>query len=85
MGVPVVTTDVSALSELVTNEQTGLLVPPSRPAGLAEAIWRMIIDENLRARVIPAARQRVIRDFDNKTLIRELADLFKRAGILCAE
>jgi glycosyltransferase involved in cell wall biosynthesis len=83
MGVPVVATDVSALSELVQNEQTGLLVPPGRPDGLAEAVLRMITDENLRNQIIPAARQRVLCDFDNKTLIRELAAVFKRAGISC--
>jgi glycosyltransferase involved in cell wall biosynthesis len=38
---------------------------------------RLLTDTELRARVISAARQRVIQDFDNKVLIKQLADIFK--------
>lgn len=81
MGVPVVTTDISAIPELVDDEKTGLLVPPAQPHQLAEAMMRMLTDRNLRNRIIPAARQRVLQDFDNKALIRDLANIFNREGI----
>jgi hypothetical protein len=38
---------------------------------------KMLQDEALRARVIPAARQRVLQNFDNKVLIRELAAIYQ--------
>jgi glycosyltransferase involved in cell wall biosynthesis len=76
-GVPVVITDISAIPELVENEKTGLLVPPGNPGKLAEAILRMLTDEQLRRRVIPAARQRVMRDFDNRLLIKDLAQVYR--------
>lgn len=78
MGVPVVTTHVSAIPELVENEQTGLLVPPGQPERLADAMLRMLTDDQLRSRVIPAARQRIRLHFDNKVLIRELADVYSQ-------
>jgi glycosyltransferase involved in cell wall biosynthesis len=58
-------------------EKTGLLVTPGQPQQLAEAMLKMLTDEALRARVIPAARQRVLQDFDNKVLIRDLANIYR--------
>jgi glycosyltransferase involved in cell wall biosynthesis len=78
MGVPVVATRLSAIPELVETEETGLLVTPGQPRQLAEAMLKMLTDEALRARVIPAARQRVMQDFDNKVLIRKLAAIYRK-------
>jgi glycosyltransferase involved in cell wall biosynthesis len=77
MGVPVVATDISAIPELVETEKTGILVSPGQPRQLAEAMIRMLTDTELRSRVIPAARQRVLQDFDNKVLIRKLAAIYR--------
>jgi glycosyltransferase involved in cell wall biosynthesis len=78
MGVPVVATNLSAIPELVKNEKTGLLVDPGAPEKLAEAMLRLLTDADLRARIIPAAQQRVVRDFDNKSLIRDLAAIYRK-------
>jgi len=78
MGVPVVITRVSAIPELVEDDKTGLLVPPGQPGQLAEAMLRVLTDEELRNRIIPAARARVRHDFDNKVLTRELADVYRQ-------
>jgi glycosyltransferase involved in cell wall biosynthesis len=80
MGVPVVVTGVSAIPELVEVGRTGLLVPPGRPEALADAMLTMLTDAGLRQRVIPAARERVRRDFDNRALIGRLADIYR--GVL---
>jgi glycosyltransferase involved in cell wall biosynthesis len=81
MGVPVVATRLSAIPELVENGKTGLLVAPGEPQQLAEAMLKMLTDEALRARVIPAARKRVLQDFDNQVLVKELATVFINAGV----
>ncbi len=78
MGVPVTTTDVSAIPELIENEKTGLLVPARQPELLAEAMLRMLTDPDLRNRVIPAARKRIQEEFDNKMHIQKLADIYSR-------
>jgi glycosyltransferase involved in cell wall biosynthesis len=82
MGVPVVTTNISAIPELVENEQTGLLVTPGQPEELAEAMLRMLTDEQLRNRIIPAARKRVQQDFDNNVLTRKLAEVYINEGLV---
>ncbi len=80
MGVPVVVTDISAIPELVCHGKTGLLVPPRSPEKMAAAMTRLLTDMDLRRRIISAARERVIRDFNNKTLVNELALLFRQGG-----
>ncbi len=79
MGVPVAATGVSAIPELVESGRTGCLVPPGRPDALAEAMHALLTDAGLRRRVIPAARQRVLRDFDNRALVGRLADIYRDA------
>jgi glycosyltransferase involved in cell wall biosynthesis len=79
MGVPVVTTRVSAIPELVNDGHTGLLVPPEDPERLAAAMARLLQDHSLRREVQTAARERVRRHFDHRRLAGELAALFREA------
>jgi len=81
MGVPVVATNISGIPELVENEKTGLLVPPGDPSKLAEAMLRMLTDTQLRSRVMPAGRQRVVKDFDNRRLVQDLAAIYRKEGL----
>ncbi len=78
MGVPVVGTRVSAIPELIEDGKSGLLAPPGQPEKLAEAMRRMLTDMELRKQVIRSARQRVVQEFDNKKLIRDLAEVYRR-------
>lgn len=75
MGVPVVSTRVSAVPEVVINEETGLLVSPENPQEMAQAILQLLTNAELRKRIIHKARKNVREVFDNKVLIRELAAL----------
>jgi glycosyltransferase involved in cell wall biosynthesis len=81
MGLPVVATHISGIPELVENERTGLLVAPGQPDTLAAAIRRMLTDGELRHRVIAAGKQRVVKGFDNRRLIRELAEIYRNEGL----
>ncbi|HIJ55366.1 MAG TPA: glycosyltransferase family 4 protein [Deltaproteobacteria bacterium] len=78
MGVPVVSTHVSAIPEVIADKASGLLVPPHAPEEMAEAIKRLLTDFELRKRVIESARTRVMEKFDNRLLIRNLASVFAK-------
>ena len=78
MNVPVVATTVSAIPELVEDGKTGLLVPPDDPDALAAAMARLLTDSQLRRQVIINGRARVSRQFHNRKLIKDLADIYNR-------
>jgi glycosyltransferase involved in cell wall biosynthesis len=78
MGVPIVGTNVSAIPELINNEETGLLVPPGNPEEMANAILRLLEDDALRNRIIVGASEKVISCFNNRVLIQNLAGILKK-------
>ncbi|MFW6156075.1 MAG: glycosyltransferase family 4 protein, partial [Armatimonadota bacterium] len=76
LEVPVVSTRVSAIPELIEHERTGLLANPGDPKGLAEQMERLLFDEQLRAKVIEEGRREVVERFDVTQNVGKLADLF---------
>ena len=81
MGVPVVATNVSALPELVKNNESGLLVKPKDPDAMAEAIKEILYDKDLREKFIQKGLKKVSYDFDNKKNNIELTDIYKKYGL----
>jgi glycosyltransferase involved in cell wall biosynthesis len=64
LGLPVVSTDVSGIPELVIDGETGLLVPPRDAQALAAALRRLLDDPALRAHLVRGAACRVATEFD---------------------
>ncbi len=61
IGVPVVSTWISGIPELATNEETALTVPASNAPALAAVLKRMMNDEKLRDMLVKNARAKVER------------------------
>jgi glycosyltransferase involved in cell wall biosynthesis len=85
-GLPVVTTAVGTISEVVIDGEHGLVVPPRAREALAAALIRLLEDDALRARMGTAGRERVTRDFDRRVimarLIGELEAVYRKRGDL---
>ena len=64
MGVPVISTSVSGIPELVQHGVNGILVPPDDPQRLAEAIADLLLHREKRTQLAQHARQTVLDDFD---------------------
>lgn len=73
--VPVISTRISGIPELVEDGVTGLLVPPRNPATLAGAIERLARDPELGRRMGRAGRAKVLREFDLADNTRQLANM----------
>ena len=78
-GLPVVSTRVSGIPELIHNEETGLLVAPRDPVALAAAIGRLLADPPLRTQLGVRGRQLVEDRFDARTNISTLKQIFAAA------
>ena len=79
-GVPVVTTNVSGIPELVTDAVNGLLVPADDPAALAGALQRLAADPGLGERLAQAGAQTVRERFDGTRAAASLVELFAGAA-----
>lgn len=79
-ALPVITTDVGALSEAVTHERSGLVVPPDDPEALAAAIIRLAENPDLRGRMSETARAVALERFDGDTNYHTLIELIKSVG-----
>jgi len=77
-GVPVVTTDVAGIGELVVHDQTGLLSRPGRADLTARQLARLVEDPALRDRVSEAGRQAVVAEFDIGHTVDSMSMLFKQ-------
>ena len=78
MELPVVSTVVSGIPELIEDHVNGLLVPQKNVSSLAAALEELLTDSELRLRLGTAARQSVSRAFDSGENIRELKCVFER-------
>ncbi|MBK5222586.1 MAG: glycosyltransferase family 4 protein [Acidimicrobiia bacterium] len=79
-GLPLVSTDVGAISEIVRDGDTGLLVPPSDQAALTVALRRLVHDGGERVRMGANAAELVAREHDATTNVGRIIDLLVDAA-----
>jgi glycosyltransferase involved in cell wall biosynthesis len=74
-GVPQVATDVGGTREAVTPD-TGILVPPSDPRALADAVIALLRDPARRERMAAASRARHAAHFTVERMVAETAAVY---------
>ncbi|MBN1438486.1 MAG: glycosyltransferase family 4 protein [Anaerolineales bacterium] len=81
LGKPVVAADVSALPEIVVPEETGLLVSPGDPAGLAESIRALAADRPRAERMGRAGSERVRKEFPVEKMAERTVKAYRKIVI----
>jgi glycosyltransferase involved in cell wall biosynthesis len=76
-GLPVVATDITAMSELVSQGESGFLVPPRDVDALAARLAELIESPYLRARMGSYGRRRAEERFDINRNVRSYVALFE--------
>ncbi len=74
---PVVATRVGGIKEVVVDEETGLLVPPSDPARLGRAITRILEAPEAAARMGEAGRRHVLQHFTWDRIAQQTLELYR--------
>lgn len=82
LGVPVVSTPVTGIPEIVRHGETGHIVPESSPEALAESIKQLISDRNSAQKMATAGRELIESQFNLHTNVRELQELFREACVV---
>jgi glycosyltransferase involved in cell wall biosynthesis len=75
-GVPVVSTDVSGVSEVVREGETGFLVPADEPEFVADRILDLLADRALIKRLGGEARATITREYSTTFMIEATATLY---------
>jgi len=75
-ALPVVSTNISGIPEIVADGVNGLLVPEKDAVALADAIERLLLDPALRQRLGQAARTTITEVFDSWQTTVALRELF---------
>ncbi len=76
-GIPVIATGVGGVYSVVSDNETGLVVPPSNSARLAERILELL-DDPLRARNLGLKGRELVREeFNVERMVAETAELYR--------
>ena len=79
-SIPVISTkDTGAIPEMISDGETGILVERNNPAEIAEAIFKLLADENLRISMGKKARERFKRDFTFDRNLDNIITAFTKA------
>ncbi|MFA5022550.1 MAG: glycosyltransferase family 4 protein [Patescibacteria group bacterium] len=77
-AVPVITFDTGASPEINIDNQTGLIVKEKTPAALAQAIIKLLKDNNLSKDLGSKARQRVLDNYTYQVVVNDLLAIIKQ-------
>jgi glycosyltransferase involved in cell wall biosynthesis len=75
-GLPVITTDISGIPELITHKKTGLLVPPFDSKAIADAIILLSNDTDLYRDLSKNGYDKINREFNINLSTLQLKQLF---------
>lgn len=76
MGLPVISTQLSAIPEIVEHGVSGILVPPNDAQALADAMHELMHNPARRRELGARARERVQARYDARKNVRQYAALF---------
>jgi glycosyltransferase involved in cell wall biosynthesis len=79
-GRAMIASDVPGCREIVLHEQTGLLFPVDNAAALADAMARLAVDSQLRARCAKAARELVVDKFAADIIGQQIVNLYRKCA-----
>jgi glycosyltransferase involved in cell wall biosynthesis len=84
-AIPLVTTDIPGCREVVSDGETGLLVPVRDADALAGAIRKLCSDPEWARGLGRAARERALREFDERVVIAKTLAVYREGGLNVSE
>jgi len=77
LQVPVIATNVGGIPELISNNITGLLVPPENPEAMTDAINKLLSDNNTKQKLSKNAFEFINKNFSWDVLIEKYIKLYE--------
>ena len=76
-GLPVISTKVGGIPDVIEQEREGLLVEPGNVAALRDAMSRLLRNDDERERMGCAARRKVEQEFSATAIVPRVDDLYE--------
>jgi glycosyltransferase involved in cell wall biosynthesis len=76
-GLPVIASELNGTTELLTHDQTGVLVPPGDSRAIAGAVLSLLLDRERRERLAAAGHEHAVAHFSARTFARQYLDLYR--------
>jgi glycosyltransferase involved in cell wall biosynthesis len=77
-GTPVIIADTGPARELVSDQESGILVPPDDPVALAQAVGRLVREPALRLSLGAAGERRVKNRFSVDACLSASVEFYRR-------
>lgn len=81
-GLPVVITDCGGMREVVDDGAEGFIVPVRDASAMADRLQRLAADQELRARMGRAGRERIVRELTLDQQLEHWLDLYRSIGVM---
>jgi len=78
---PVIVTNVGAIRDICVDERSGLIIRPKDPASIADAMLRLIEDEELRLKLAKNGAELVRHKFSLERVLTSTLDLYEEVII----
>jgi len=82
-GCPVVASRVGGLVDIVEHEHTGLLTPPNTVEPLAEAIVRMLSDDQFQRECVTNGRISILKKFNKANQVAAIESVYEKVLMAC--
>ncbi|MBU1045281.1 MAG: lipopolysaccharide heptosyltransferase II [Candidatus Omnitrophica bacterium] len=79
VGVPVVATRVGGVVEIIDNGDNGLLVEPSNPYEISQAVLRFLKDSKLTKSCVKSLYKKVVENFSLESMVLKTIDVYKES------
>ncbi len=80
-GTPVIGTKVGGIEEILGDGKCGVLVPPSDPSKMAEAMVSLMVDRDLRERMGKRALRRVRKEYDWRVVAKKVMEVYEKSDV----
>ncbi|MFZ5559791.1 MAG: glycosyltransferase family 4 protein [Patescibacteria group bacterium] len=78
VGVPLITTNIRPLDEIVEDGNTALVVPSGNPQKIAEAVINLLSDRELREKMVINQRKIARQKFSQENITKKYLELYKK-------
>ena len=79
-GVPIVASNIQAISNMITDGVNGRMIPIDDTAGFSQAISELLADPEQRCQISQANRTLALQRFDRSVFSERIAELYRKYG-----